>query len=147
MYVPIDSFLKQRILDQAIAVAMASDGPKRVGTILLKKNRIVAAACNNYYKSDPFQAKISKKVSLIYNKPEFSEKVFGHAETLALKKIKNDEADTIVVCRLSGMTSSCKLRMARPCTVCSHLIEEFYPSIKHIHYSTERGFMYEYWGY
>lgn len=145
--VPTESFLKQRILDQAIAVAMASEGPKRVGAILLRKNRVIAAACNNYNKSDPFQAKISQKVSLIYNKPEFSKRVFGHAETLALKKIRNDEADTIVVCRLSGKSSSRKLRMARPCTVCSHLIEEFYPSIKHIHYSTEKGFMYEYWGY
>lgn len=147
IYVPTESFLKDRILDQAIAVAMASEGPKRVGAILLKKNKIVAAGCNNYNKTDPLQAKISQKVSMIYNKPDFSKKVFGHAETLALKKIRNDDADTIVVCRLSGKYSSRKLRMARPCAACSLLIEEFYPSIKHIHYSTEKGFMYEYWGY
>jgi deoxycytidylate deaminase len=52
-YVPSSSFLKQRILDQAIAVAMASQGPTRVGAILLKNNKIIAAACNNYTKSDP----------------------------------------------------------------------------------------------
>ena len=139
------SFLKQRTLDQVIAVAMASDGPKRIGAILLRKNKIIAAATNNYNKSDPFQAYISKKVSLIYNQPEFSKKVFGHAETLALKKIKNGDADTIVVCRLSGKHNSRRLKMSRPCTVCQHLILKFYPSIKHIHYSTENGFMYEYW--
>lgn len=139
------SFLRQRIFDQVIAVAMASDGPKRVGAILLKKNKIVAAATNNYNKSDPFQAMISEKVSLIYNNKEYSKKVFGHAETLALKKIVNGDADTIVVCRLSGRHNSRKLRMAKPCVCCTHLLLNFYPSIKHVHYSTEKGFLYENW--
>lgn len=144
-YSPVKSSLRQRIFDQVIAVAMASDGPKRVGAILLKKNKIVAAACNNYNKSDPFQAMISEKVSIIYNTPEYSKKVFGHAETLALKKISDGDADTIVVCRLSGKHNSTKLRMAKPCICCTHLILNFYPSIKHIHYSSERGFLYEHW--
>lgn len=135
--------LRQRIQDQAIAVAMAADGPKRVGAILLRKNKIIAAASNNYRKSDPFQAKISHKASLIYNKPEYAKKVFGHAETLVLKKIKNGDADTIVVCRLSGKHNSKKLRLSRPCDMCRHLIINFYPSIKHIYYSTEKGFVYE----
>jgi deoxycytidylate deaminase len=142
---PTPSFLRDRIIDQAIAVAMVADGPKRVGAILLKKNKIIAAACNNYNKSEPLQAMISEKVSLIYNKPEYSKKIFGHAETLVLKKINNGDADTIVVCRLSGRHNSKKLRMARPCICCTHLILNFYPSIKHVHYSTEKGFMYENW--
>jgi len=144
--IPDCSFLKQRIFDQVIAVAMASDGPKRVGAILLKKNKIVAAATNNYSKSDPFQAMISGKVSLIYNKPDYAKKVFGHAETLALKKTVDGDADTIVVCRLSGRHNSRKLRLAKPCGICTHLILNFYPSIKHVHYSSERGFLYENWG-
>jgi deoxycytidylate deaminase len=143
--VPSVSFLKNRILDQVIAVAMASNGPKRMGAILLKKNKVVAAACNNYEKSDAFQFRISKKASLIYNKPEYSKRVFGHAETLAIKQIRNGDADTIVVCRLSGKYSSRKLRMARPCRICTHLILNFYSSIRHIHYSTENGFLYEQW--
>lgn len=145
-FVPTESHLKQRILDQVIAVTMASDGPKRVGAILLRKNKIVTAACNNYNKSDPFQANISKRVSLIYNRPDYSKRVYGHAETLALKKVQNGDVDTIVVCRLSGRYKSRKLRMARPCVTCTHLILNFYPSIKHVHYSTEKGFLYEYWG-
>ena len=140
-----ESYLKDRILDQAIAVAMASTGPKRIGAILLKKNKIISAACNNYEKSDAFQFRISKHASIIYNKPEYSKRVYGHAETLALKKINNGDADTIVVCRLSGKHNSKKLRLARPCKICSHLIQNFYPSIKYIHYSTEKGFVYETW--
>jgi deoxycytidylate deaminase len=139
--------LKQRIIDQVIAVAMASDGPKRVGAILLKKSRIITAACNNYNKSDPFQAWVSQRTALIYNRPEISKRVYGHAETLALKKLKNnDDADTIVVCRLSGKYNSRKLRMARPCICCEHLIINSFPTIKHVYYSTEKGFLYEYWG-
>lgn len=140
-----ESYLKQRILDQAIAVAMASNGPKRIGAILLKKNKIVAAACNNYEKSDAFQFRISKQASIVYNKPDYSKRVYGHAETLALKKINNGDADTIVVCRLSGKHNSTKLRMARPCNICTLLIENLYPSIRYIHYSTEKGFLYESW--
>jgi deoxycytidylate deaminase len=140
------SFLKPRIIDQVIAVALSSDGPRKIGAILLKKNKLITAATNNYTKSDPFQAKISEEAALIYNKPELSKKVFGHAETLALKKIKNNDADTIVVCRLSGKYNSRALRLGRPCEICTHLIIKHYPSIKHIHYSTDRGFMYEYWG-
>jgi deoxycytidylate deaminase len=140
------SFLKPRILEQVITVAMASQGPKRVGAILLKKNRVVAAACNNYTKSDAFQFRISQQASLVYNRPDYTKRIFGHAETLVLKKIKNNEADTIVVCRLSGKSNSRKLRLAKPCNICYHLIKNFYPSIKHVHYSTEKEFLYENWG-
>ena len=145
LIVPTKSFLRDRILDQVISVAMASNGPRRMGAILLKKNKVIAAACNNYNKSDTFQFRISKRASLIYKNPEYSKKVFGHAETLALKKIQNGDADTIVVCRLSGKFYSRKIRMARPCRICSHLILNDYSSIKHIHYSTEQGFLYENW--
>lgn len=140
-----ESDLKSRIIDQVVAVAMASHGPQRVGAILLKKNKIVAAACNNYTKSDPYQAKISKQASLFYNCPNYSKRIYGHAETIALKKIQNGDADTIVVCRLSGRHNSKKLRMARPCELCYFLITNFFQSIHHVHYSTENGFMYERW--
>jgi deoxycytidylate deaminase len=139
--------LKQRLIDQVIAVAMASEGPKRVGAILLKKNKIIIAACNNYNKSDPLQARTSQKIALIYNNPEISNRVYGHAETLALKKLKNNnDADTIITCRLFGRYNSKKLRLARPCICCEHLIINSYPAIKHVYYSTEKGFLYEYWG-
>lgn len=143
--VPIKSKLKPRFLQQSITVAMASEGPKRVGAILIRGNTIIAAACNNYTKSDAFQARISEKVSIIYNNPEYSKKVYGHAETLALKKVRPEEPDTIVVCRLSGRYNSRRLRLARPCVSCSYLIRNFYPNLKHIHYSTEKGFLYEHW--
>ena len=143
--VPTKSKLKPRFLQQAITVAMAAEGPKRVGAILLRGNTVIAAACNNYSKSDAFQARISERVSIIYNRPEYSKKVFGHAETLALKKVRPEEPDTIVVCRLSGKYISKKLRLARPCVSCTYLIRSFYPNLKHIHYSHEKGFLYEYW--
>ena len=145
-FIPIKSKLKPRFLQQSIVVAMAAEGPKRVGAILLKGNKVIAAACNNYSKTDAFQAKISRKVSIIYNCPDYTKKVYGHAETLALKKVKNEEPDTIVVCRLLGRHKSRKLRFSRPCVSCEYLIKTFYPNLKHIHYSTENGFLYEYWG-
>lgn len=144
-YEPVPSYLKQRILDQVITVAMASQGPVRIGAILMNKKTIVAAACNNYTKSDAFQSRASRRASIAYNRPDLSKRIFGHAETLALKKIRNNDADTIVVCRLAGKHNSKKLRLARPCKICSYLIQNFYPSIRHIHYSSEQGFLYEQW--
>ena len=37
-----------------------------------------------------------------------------------------------------------ELRCARPCPVCSLALKEY--GFKHIHYSTDHGFFYEYWG-
>lgn len=135
--------LKKRILDQAIAVAMASDAPKKIGSILLKKNRIVSSAVNDYSRTHPVQYWAAQNAAKIWNEPHLTKKVFLHSEVRALIKAKED-ADTIVVCRVGGHGGK-ELRNSRPCLICSEYIRSC-SNIVHIHYSTPNGFIYEYWG-
>ena len=133
--------LKKGIINQAVAVAMSSPSKKRMGAILLKKNKVIAASCNYDRKSHPVQQFWAKRTAEVYG-PDFMHKMFVHAEIGALIKSK-DDADTIVVCRVGGHSGK-ELRNARPCKICSSYI--LHSQIKHIHYSTDVGFVYEYWG-
>lgn len=139
----VKSILKKRILDQAIAVAMASDAPKKIGSILLKKNKIVSSAVNDYRRTHPVQYFAAQNAAKIWNEPNLTKKVFLHSEIRSLIKSKED-ADTIVVCRVGGHGGK-ELRMSRPCIICSNFILSC-SNVVHIHYSTPHGFMYEYWG-
>ena len=62
------SYLKSEVFNQAIAVAMASDAPKKMGAILLdKKNRVISAGVNSYERTHPVQywaAKMQLKSSM-----------------------------------------------------------------------------------
>lgn len=140
---PTKSFLKPAILNQAVAVAMASNAPKKMGAILFKKNRIVASAVNDYNRSHPIQYWAAKNAAMIFNEPHLEKKVFLHSEIFALIKAKED-ADTIVVCRVGGHGGK-ELRDSRPCRICTEFIRSC-STVVHIHYSTPNGFLYEYWG-
>jgi deoxycytidylate deaminase len=136
--------LKKSILQQSISVAMASDAPKKMGAVLLdKKNRVIATGTNSYVKTHPVQYWAAQNAAKIWGENGLSEKVYLHAETRVLIKSKED-ADTIVVCRVGGHGGR-ELRNARPCRICTHLILNC-TTIQHVHYSTQQGFMYEYWG-
>ena len=136
--------LKKSILNQAIAVAMASDAPKKMGAILLdKRNRVIATATNNYTRTHPVQFYAAQNAARIFNEPQLEKKIFGHAEIFCLVKARED-ADTIVVCRVGGHGGK-ELRCARPCRICSNFIINS-SKVVHVHYSTQNGFMYEYWG-
>jgi deoxycytidylate deaminase len=135
--------LKKCILKQSYAVAMSSDAPKKIGAILLKKNRIIASAVNDYTRTHPVQALAAQNAARIFNEPQLENKTFLHSEIRALIKARED-ADTIVVCRVGGHGGQ-ELRMSRPCRVCEAYIRSC-SSVVHIHYSTPQGFMYEYWG-
>jgi deoxycytidylate deaminase len=135
--------LKKCILKQSYAVAMSSDAPKKIGAILLKKNRIIASAVNSYETTHPVQAWAAQNAARIFNEPNLSKKTFLHSEIRALIKAR-DDADTIVVCRVGGHGGQ-ELRLSRPCVVCSEYIRSC-SSVVHIHYSTPQGFLYEYWG-
>lgn len=135
--------LKKCVLKQAYAVAMSSDSPKKIGAILLKKNRIVASAVNDYTRTHPVQYWAAQNAAKIFNEPHLGKKTFLHSEIRALIKARED-ADTIVVCRVGGHGGQ-ELRMSRPCVICSEYIRSC-SSVIHIHYSTPQGFMYEYWG-
>jgi deoxycytidylate deaminase len=135
--------LKKTILHQAFAVAMASNAPKKIGAILLKKNRIIASAVNDYTRTHPVQYWAAQNAARIFNEPHLENKIYLHGELRVLIKAKED-ADTIVVCRVGGHGGQ-ELRNARPCPVCSSYIRSC-SEVTHIHYSTPQGFMYEYWG-
>jgi deoxycytidylate deaminase len=135
--------LKKEILKQAFAVALSSDAPKKIGAILLKKNKIIASAVNNYHRSHPVQYWAAKNASMVFNEPNLEKKIFGHAEIFCLIKARED-ADTIVVCRVGGHGGQ-ELRDSRPCRICSNFILNS-SRVVNIHYSTPSGFMYEYWG-
>lgn len=137
------SHLKKSILNQSIAVAMASNAPKKVGAILLRKNRIIATAVNDYSRTHPVQAYAAQNAARIFNSPDLALKQFGHSEILVLIKARED-ADTIVVCRVGGHGGQ-ELRMSKPCPICTYQILN-YSKITHVHYSTNNGFVYEYWG-
>lgn len=136
--------LKEEILNQVVAVAMASNAPKKIGSILLnKKNRVISAGVNSYERTHPVQYWAAKNASKVFNEPQLEKKIFGHAEIFSLIKAKED-AETIVVCRVGGHGGK-ELRNSRPCRICSNYILNC-SRVVHVHYSTPQGFMYEYWG-
>lgn len=121
------------IMGLAIKVAESSKSRKRVGALLLNKNKVISQGVNQDTKSHPFQAKLADMVGL-------SEKIYLHAEISALVKCKS-EVDTIVVARLGGHEGN-ELRNAKPCPICSLAIQQ--AGIEHIYYTTDEGFLYEY---
>lgn len=135
--------LKMEILKQAYAVALSSDAPKKIGAILLKKNRVIASAVNDYTRTHPVQFFAAQNAARIFNQPHLENKIYLHGELLCLIKAR-ESADTIVVCRVGGHGGQ-ELRDSRPCPVCSNYIRNC-SDVVNIHYSTPNGFLYEYWG-
>ena len=133
------SHLKKNILDQVIAVAIASDSPKRMGAILLKRNKIVSAATNSYTKTHPIQKWAAERTARLYNQKDYSMKQYLHCEINAIIKAKGELSDTIVVCRVGGHGGK-EIRDARPCRICSGFLIQH--GIFHVHYSTNYGFLY-----
>lgn len=125
------SGISDNFLQLAIDTAKSSPSRRRVGAVLLKKNKVIATAVNLEEKSHPLQAKLAQKVGL-------GEKIYLHAEISVLIKAKED-ADTIVVARVNSQN---KLRMAKPCPICALALEQ--EGIKNIYYTTNEGFMYLY---
>ena len=122
--------ISDNFYDLAIETAKSSPSKKQVGAILLNKNRVVATATNLESKSHPLQARFAERVGL-------GEKIYLHAEIAALVKCR-EECDTIIVARVNPQH---KLRMAKPCPICSLALEE--AGISNIHYTTNDGFLYQ----
>lgn len=125
--------LSDNIYDFVIDTAKSSPSKKKVGAVLLNKNKVVISATNLETKSHPLQARFAERVGL-------REKIYLHAEIAALVKCK-DECDTIVVARLGGHCGN-KLRNARPCPICALALKE--AGVRKVHYTTDNGFLYEY---
>jgi deoxycytidylate deaminase len=134
--------LKPEVLNQAVAVAMSSQSKKKVGSIILKKGKLVASAVNLENKTHPIQAAYGERASCIHNNEGLRMKQYLHSEVNCLIKSKG-KGNTIVVARVGGRGGK-ELRMAKPCPICSMALREY--GVTHIHYSTDHGFLYEYWG-
>jgi deoxycytidylate deaminase len=133
--------LKRGILQQAITVAMTSPSKKRLGSIILKKKKVVAAACNYDKKTHPIQKSYATLACKKYNDVKFSPKIYLHSEILCLIRARGI-GDTIITARVAGHGGN-KLRDSRPCPLCTLFLKEH--GIMKIHYSTPNGFMYECW--
>ena len=123
--------ISDSVFDLAIETAKSSPSKKKVGAVLLNKNKVVVTATNLETKSHPLQAKFAERVGL-------HQKIYLHAEISALVKCR-EECDTIVVARVNPQN---KLRMARPCPICELALHE--AGISKVHYTTNLGFLYEY---
>jgi tRNA(Arg) A34 adenosine deaminase TadA len=121
------------IMDLALKVAQTSKSRKKVGALLIHKNKVITQGVNQDTKSHPIQARFAEMVGL-------SEKIYLHAEISALVRCRS-EVDTIVVARLGGHNGD-ELRNARPCPICSLAIKE--AGIENIYYTTDDGFLYQY---
>ena len=117
----------------ALNTARSSSSKKRVGAILLHKNKIVAQGVNKDTKTHPLQAKFAQLAGL-------EDKIYLHAEIDALIKLRT-QADTIIVARLGGHSGE-ELRNAKPCKICRLALQE--AGIKKICYTTDEGFLLEY---
>ena len=120
-------------MDLAIKVAESSKSKKKVGALLLHKNKVITQGVNQDTKSHPLQARLAEAAGL-------GEKIYLHAEISALVKCKS-EVDTIVVARLGGHSGD-ELRNAKPCPICALALKQ--AGIEHIYYTTDEGFLYEY---
>ena len=120
-------------MELALQTADSSLSRKKVGAVLLNKGRVVAKGVNQDTKTHPLQARLAELVGL-------EEKIYLHAEVAALIRCRSD-VDTIVVARLGGHEGD-ELRNARPCPICTLALEQ--AGIKHIYYTTDNGFEYDY---
>jgi tRNA(Arg) A34 adenosine deaminase TadA len=123
--------ISDSILQLAINTAKSSPSKKKIGAILLRKNKVIVTATNLEKKTHPIQASFARKVGM-------KEKIYLHAEINALIKAKED-VDTIVVARIGGHSQN-ELRMSKPCPVCAAALEM--SNVKKIIYSTDDGFLY-----
>lgn len=124
------------ILQLAINTAKCSPSKKKIGAVLLRKNKVIVTATNLEKKTHPLQATLAERVGL-------KEKIYLHAEINALIKAK-ESADTIVVARIGGHSHN-ELRMSKPCPICQMALEM--NSVRRVIYSTDDGFLYQFKSY
>lgn len=123
--------MNDNLYNFAIEVAKSSPSKKKVGSVLLYKNRVVATATNLDKKTHPLQARLAERVGV-------HQKIYLHSEIAALVKCRQ-ECDTIIVARVNSQN---KLRNSKPCPICSTALKE--AGVSKVYYSTNEGFLYEY---
>lgn len=131
----LPSPLKKSIHQQAIAVAMASDAPKKMGAILLdKRNRIISSGVNSYEMTHTQQFYAAVMAANKYNNPNLKKKTYLHAELNTILKAQKP-GHKIVICRVGGHGGK-ELRNSFCCPICFLYITKNCPTIKEIHWST-----------
>lgn len=122
--------ISDSVLQLAIKTAKSSPSKKKIGAVLLRKNKVIVTATNLEKKTHPIQAFLAEKVGL-------DEKIYLHAEVNALIKSK-EKADTIVVARIGGHGHK-ELRISKPCPICQMALE--INNVNRVIYSTNEGFL------
>ena len=132
---PTRSPLKKHILQQAIAVALASDAPKKMGAILLdKRNRVIASGTNSYEITHTQQFYAAVMAANKYKQPSLIQKQYLHAELSCILKSRKP-GNKLVICRIGGHGGT-ELRDSFCCPICYLYITKNCPTIKEIHWST-----------
>jgi tRNA(Arg) A34 adenosine deaminase TadA len=122
--------ISDSVLQLAIKTAKSSPSKKKIGAVLLRRNKVIVTATNLEKKTHPIQAFLAEKVGL-------DEKIYLHAEVNALIKSK-EKSDTIVVARIGGHGHD-ELRMSKPCPICQMALEM--NNVNRVIYSTNEGFL------
>lgn len=122
--------ISDSVLQLAIKTAKSSPSKKKIGAVLLRKNKVIVTATNLEKKTHPIQAFLAEKVGL-------DEKIYLHAEVNALIKSK-EKVDTIVVARIGGHGHD-ELRISKPCPICQMALEM--NNVNRVIYSTNEGFL------
>lgn len=102
-----------------------------VGAVLMdKQGRILSLGFNSFYKTHPYQKKLSDSIK-VKNKER---QIYIHAEVSALVKC-NSVPHTLIIARI-GMDESI-YRLAKPCPLCQEAIRQ--SSIKKVYYTNNNG--------
>jgi tRNA(Arg) A34 adenosine deaminase TadA len=104
-----------------------------------KKTKKKTVIYNNTYNNKHIKKKRTKKRLAKEDIDRCNDRGFtGHAETVAIKRLKSGKGKTIVVARLK---TNGDFAMAKPCITCIQAIKM--TNIKHIWYTTDTGWKYE----
>lgn len=115
-----------------------------IGSVLVYKNKVIANGFNTS-KTNPIQYQYNKYRELNNN----TNRTFSaddhlpcvHSEMMCLINTKDIEIDWSKVSLFVYRESCNKTRMCRPCPSCMQALKD--RGIKHIYYTSERGYNYE----
>lgn len=129
------SYLKKSILNQVIAVAKASNAPKKMGAILLdKRNKLISSGINSYENTHTQQFYAAVMAANKYKDKSLCKKTYLHAELNCIIKAQKP-GNKLVICRVGGHGGN-DLRNSFCCRICYNYIITNCPTIKEIHWST-----------
>ena len=136
------SYLKREVFHQAIAVAMASDAPKKMSAILLdKRNKVISTGLNSYETTHTQQFYAAVMAAKKYKQPSLKKKIYLHCEINCLLKARK-QGNKLIICRIGGHGGN-ELRDSFCCPICYLYIKQNCPTIKEIHWSTnDQEFLY-----